>query len=350
MEFLKKYDLSVPQLLKVLALAVAALIVVAFISSVFKGSPLGQGISDGSITSLPSIGVPQYYGESDVAYDEKLSTRNVAGSMPIVPEGDNYISGASAEEYEVKDYRATIETRDMERDCGIIRDLKSREDVIFENTSEYDRGCSYTFKVKKDSVSGVLLTIEELEPKELIENAYTIKEQVDDFTSEIEILEKKLVTIDATLESATAQYDSITSLATRVEDVESLAKIINSKLTIIERLTEERLRTSSELERILRAKAEQLDRLEYTYFYVNIYEEKYLDGKALRDSWQRALKQFVYDINTIAQDLSIGLVALIFFVLQYAIYFFILLFVVRTGWGLTKRIWNGKNTNTVPRP
>src|SRR3989339_721006 len=161
--------------------------------------------------------------------------------------------------------------------------LKPREDVIFENASEYEKNCNYSFKVKRDSVKEILSIIESLDPKELNENTYTIKRLIEDYT----------------------------------RDVENLAKIIDSKIRIIERLTQERININSQLERLNRSKAEQLDRLEYTYFRVYVFENKFIDREDLKDSWKTAIKSFVRDINKIAQDITINLAALLFLILEY---------------------------------
>ncbi len=70
------------------------------------------------------------------------------------------------------------------------------------------------------------------------------------------------------------------------------------------------------MERINRSKAEQLDRLEYTYFNVRVVENKFIDGQNLKESWKVAVKSFVRDINTVAQDITINLVSLLFLILQ----------------------------------
>jgi hypothetical protein len=93
------------------------------------------------------------------------------------------------------------------------------------------------------------------------------------------------------------------------------------------------------LEQLGRAKSEQLDRLEYTYFNVYILENKFIDGQNLKDSWKVAVKSFVRDINEIVQNVTINLVSLLFLILQYILYFFIILVVAKYGWQLTKHIW-----------
>ena len=184
------------------------------------------------------------------------------------------------------------------------------------------------------------MKLKALDPKDLSENTYTIKSQIDDFTSETEILEKKLASIDATLKSALNSYDDISAVATRNQDAASLAKIIDSKFAIIERLTLERLNISAQLERYSRTKAEQLDKLEYTYFHVNVYENKFVDGENLKDSWKASIRNFVHTVNQALQDATLNVIAFLFVIIPYIIYFFILLFIVKYIWRGARYIWN----------
>lgn len=350
MEWLKKFDANTAQVLKFIALGGVALGGLYIAAYVFLGtSGLGlteEGVMSPRVSSAPSYGG---YADGDMSYEydeAKLSVRNVAGtSMPTimpVPE-QGYVPGMDAEAFEVKQYDASIETRNLTQDCAVISGLKSRTDVIFENTNEYERGCNYTFKVEKDSANEILALIEGLDPKDLNESVYTIKQEVTDYTSEIEILEKKLASLDTTLTEALASYENISALATRTGDVESLAKIIDSKLNLIERLTNSRLETSGQLERIARAKAEALDRLAYTNFNVSIYENTYVDGEAIKDSWKFALQRFIVDVNTLIQEMSIGFIALILLIIKFTLYAVVLLFVLRFGWSFAKQVWNKPN-------
>lgn len=122
-------------------------------------------------------------------------------------------------------------------------------------------------------------------------------------------------------------------------NVESLAKIIESKLTIIERLTNARIETSNQLERMNRAKTDSLDRLLYTYFTVEVYENKFVDGEEIQNSWKFAVQQFVRESNRLVQELSIGLVAFLLAIVKFALYFVVILFVVRIGWTFAQKIW-----------
>lgn len=300
-------------------------------SNNFLGMGGSMGVSGGS----------KGYATGESAYDSSapsMPTISVRNSMPYpMPPGGP--AGDQAEEFEVTDYSATIESRDVVRDCGMILGLKARDYVIFERANEHDRGCDYGFKVKRDRAAEILAFVKDMDPKEISESTYTIKRQVDDFTSELEILEKKKASIDETLKSAILAYDGITALATRVQDVESLARIIESKLQIIGRLTEESIAVSAQIERLQRAKADQLDRVDYVSFSINVYENKFVDGEYLADSWKAAVKQTVYDINRIAQQLTIGLAVLLLLILQYGLYLLIVLVVAKYGWRFAKRFW-----------
>ena len=336
MNILEKFNIDKSKAFKVIGLIIGGIVVLMIISS-FVGLPITT-ITDKAIQRTS----PSYSGEvgyNEVAsYDSAqldLSTRSVT-----VPPENGSVSGNDAEEFEVTEYSSRIETRNLERTCAVITDLKPRADVIFERANEYSSGCNYTFKVENSSASEILAIVKDLDPKEISENTYTIKQRLEDYTSELEILEQKLESINDTLGTALSAYDDITSIATQTQDAESLAKIIDSKVNIIERLSQERIKVNSAIERLSRSKAQQLDRLNYTYFHINIYENKYIDGDNLSDSWKSAIKNFVSDINRIAQDITINLISLILLILQYALYILIVVLVAKYGWVIIKRIWN----------
>ena len=352
MKLFKNFEFSTGKILKIIGIAFAAiiifviffrLIISSFDSLSFKRQSIPRPYQE---MSAPAVLGGAGMIKEDVYYEEAndydgasvgLSARNVAPEPepPIVDD----ITRGNAEEFEVIEYSANIETRDLENSCNKIISLKSREEIIFENANEDNESCVYNFKVKHDNVPEILSIIEGLNPREINENTYTIKNLIDDYTSETEILKNKLASVEETLNDAIDAYDEITVLATRTQDVENLAKIIDSKIRIIKNLTQEKINIITRLERLERSKLEQLDRLEYTYFDVLIYENKFVDGQDLKDSWKSEIKFFVADINTIAQDITINLVSLAFLLLQYIVYLFIILIVVKYSWKLAKYIW-----------
>lgn len=347
MDLLKKLHLT-PLLVLKLGLAVIVALIVLLFAFELIGSSFGtiaRQVNGTAGVSMPGYGVGGGY--STASYDSsytktedaimpEISARNASTIPPYPQQGS---TGNTAEKFEVTQYSATIETRHLEDTCDTVAGLKAREDVIFENSNTQDRGCSFIFKVEKGSVEEVLVFIQALDPKELSNNTYTIKGQVDDFTSETEVLTKKRASIDETLASALSAYNEITRLATNTQNADALAKIIDSKIGIIERLTQERININEQLDRLARAKADQLDGLEYTRFSVNVYENKFVDGEGLRDSWKQAIKNFVYDLNKIVQDLTIGLVLLLVFIAQWMLYALIVLVLAKYGWKLATYIW-----------
>ncbi len=339
MEFFKKIEGKSLKIIKIAVLSVIALLVLAlgfsFTVTSFRGMSSKNGGGYGMMQA------PGYYGGVvyDSAYSDKgvemasLSVRNVA------PFGTTLTVGNTAEAFEVTDYTSSIETGNAEKTCASVASLKAKDYVIFEHANTYDRGCGYSFKVEKKRVEEILAFIKTLDPRDISENTETIKNQIDDFTSEISILQKKAVTIDETLKSATRAYDDITSLAIETRDASALAKIIDSKIQVIERLTQERINVNAQLDRLSRSKAQQLDRLTYTYFNVNVYENRFIDKQHIKDSWKTAVKNFVDTLNTSLQGMTISLVGLLFMLVQFALYILVVILLAKYGWKLIKFIW-----------
>lgn len=342
MQFLKDIDFKKPlNLFKAAVLGLFGIVALVFVFSLINSS-VRPFLTTGKGESVSSV-APSFYGGASTGevamYSQKgmpiadLSYRNIA------PIPSQTTVGNTAEDFEVKDYSALIETRNKAEVCSQIANLKSLKHVIFENAQESDRNCNYSFKVEHARAGEILAVIKDLDPRDLSENTRTIKSQIDDFTSQTEILEKKRTSIDETLKNALTAYDQITALAVKTQDASSLAKIIDSKVQLIERMTQERININQQLDYLARAKTEQMDRLEYTYFSVSVYENKYLDGKNIKDSWQAAVKSFVYTVNRAVQDASINLIGLLFVLIPYFIYALIVLVVAKYGWRLVKYIW-----------
>lgn len=302
--------------------------------------PVWQG-GVGSEEMMKMQGVSADYAVIDSGYDgmgmPSFSARNASS---IYPPRQGMSVGNTAEMYEVSDYSASIETTDLKKTCAEVADLKGKKEVIFENASQTDSSCFYSFKVEHDSVPGVLETLKALNPRDLSESTYTIKQQLDDFTSETEILTKKLEAIESTLTKALASYDEVARLATQTSDAEALASIINSKVMTIERLTQERISINQQLEYLARAKEQAADKLNYAFFSVSVFKNEYIDGKALGDSWKAAVQQFFFDANRAVQGITVLLFSLALWALQYVLYFLLLVVIVKYGWKATKTIWN----------
>ncbi len=359
MDFLKNFTWTPLNVLKAAVLGLGGLIVIiilfSFVGSFFKSvAPQfgSDGLMVGPFISARPEASPAYYKEEasyDSSYgvgggyagDAMLSVRNAMVSMPapMPPSYPQGTTGDTAEEFEVTEYSAMVESQDADQTCASVADLKSRSYVVFESANESDEGCNYTFKVRHSNVAEILTFVQGLNPKDLNENTYTIKNQVDDFTSETEILTKKLASIDETLESALDAYDDIQRLATQSQDASALARVIDSKIQLIERLSQERININEQLDRYARMKTEQLDRLEYTYFYISVYEREFIDGDGIKDSWKESIRMFFHDLNTIAQDLTVNLVLLLVMAVQWILYVLILVVIAKYVWKVVRYIW-----------
>ena len=337
MEFLKNNGITKSLAVKLVAVFALGMVAVAGLQAISGTAPF-QSVKQ----VISGDGDYGYYDEGvGMGMDSpELSYRNVEDSMmPPVPSPE-FAPGEDTETYKVKEYTATFETGDVTKECEVIADLLNRDDVIFESTNEYKEGCSYNFKVKKDSVSEILTILEDLNPKYLNENAYTIKREVTDYTSEIEILEAKLAAYEATLTQSTATYDELIRLATMRGDIDALTRATDGKLALVERISMSQIEVNAQLDRINRSKAEALDRLAYSNFYVNVYENALVNGDSIKDSWIAAVQELVSDINTFVQEVSLGFVALMFMVVKFALYGVVLLYVARFGYSYARKVWS----------
>lgn len=304
--------------------------------------PTWQG--DGKMYAEEMMQMPEMsagYSVTDAGFGVGMGmpTFSVRNATSIYPPRPGMSTGNTAEQYEVSDYSASIETTNLKSACEEIAGLKMKKEVIFESASESDTSCFYSFKVEHSSVALVLELLKGLDPRDLTESTYTIKEQLEDFTSETEILKKKLEAIEGTLTKALASYDEVARLATQTSDAEALASIINSKVMTIERLTQERININQQLEYLARAKTQAEDKLNYAFFSVSVYKNEYVDGKALGDSWKAAVQRFLYDANNAVQGITVLLVSLALFAVQYVLYFLLLVVIVKYGWKFAVAIW-----------
>lgn len=296
---------------------------------------------------LPVAREEMSFGQESYATDAAVSGGFVGGGskemyidpiLPPVPEPVP-VPGTDAESYEVQDYFVSIETSNGERDCSALMTLKGREDVIFESLNESLYGCNASFKVKRDSVESVLAFLNELDPREVSENTYTIKREVSQFETQVEILKTKLAALDTALADAQASFAEVEAAARRSGDIASLAQVTESKLAAIERISASRLEVTTELDRLERAKAETLDRMEYVYFSVNVYENEWVRGSDLKDSWVAAIQQLVRDLNGFLQDLTIGFVQFALLAVKYTLYASVLYIVARPVIFRVRQAW-----------
>lgn len=278
-----------------------------------------------------------YYGDSSD------SIRSLSQKIVVPPEpGNDYATGETAEAFEIKEYSADIRTNTLDSDCKQITELKKLDYVIFENSNQGKKNCNFSFKAKRENENEIIAIINALNPDSLNANIYTIKKIIDDFDSELDILQKKLASVEKTLADAQSAYDELSLLATKKEDIESLTKIIDSKLNLIEKLTQQRIEIRTEIDRFNKSKAEQLDRLQYVYFNVNIWEDLIIDFEQIKENWKSAIQNFFFNLNQLSQNISIHLVEYTLNLIVGTFYLIISFLVLKTVWFITKKIWKRK--------
>jgi hypothetical protein len=155
----------------------------------------------------------------------------------------------------------------------------------------------------------------------------------------MDILTTKLEALDTALTDALASFTEVEAVARRSGDIASLAQVTESKITAIERINASRLEVTTELNRLERAKSETLDRMEYVYFAVNVYENEWVRGSEIKDSWVASVQQLIRDLNGFLQDLSIGFVQFVFTVVKYTLYASVLYVIARPVIVRVRRTW-----------
>lgn len=317
--------------LKIIGFSLLAIVVLAVLLGILRSSSFSMDVQRS----------PGFGGVGGVFPTSSYNTVGMGESADSYsPRGRAEESvSVDAEEFEITDYSASIESRNIEEACGVISGLKPLSHVIFESAIESDQSCHYVFKVESAHVSDVLAVIEDLNPKNLSETTRTIARVLEDFTSQRDILEQKIEAIDETLSGALAAYEEVTALASRTDNAESLARIITGRIEIIERLTSERLKLAGQMETLLRNQAEALERVDHAQFSVHITEKKYFDGEALADSWREALRTFFDKANDSLMGLTIGLVMFVLGLLPFILYAFVLIITTKYGIRFVRYIW-----------
>ncbi len=346
MEFLKKFDWSAKSIAKVIGIVLLGILAITIAAALISFSIRTIFNTAGEYKAYPQAAYDDYgydYAMEEAAYGATSLAVGRAGGIivPPTPEPD-FSTGTDAEDYEVKYYTGTIKTRKLDDTCETIAALKIKDYVIFENSNKNDENCYYSFKVEKKYTEEIVELIESFKPETFNANIRTIKKAVEGIQNELEILNNKLTSVEATLSTAQEQYDEISKLATRNQDAETLAKIIDSKLNLIEKLTNERLNIKAQIDRYNKSMEDQLDQLNYTFFSINVFKDVIFDWKDIKETWKFEAKEMVRNINEVFQAISLNLVTYIVRFAQAVLYLFISIFLLKFVWIGVKKIWKSE--------
>jgi len=346
----KKFDWSFKSIIKFLGVIFLGIFGVVMITAlvVFSYHSL-TGVLSGTAQSESDFGYGGSKMANPAAYDGfSVASGDVTSEMApgIMPTpGPGMSTGLDAEDFEVKAYDGQIKTKNLEEVCSVIEKLKQESYVIFESANKNDFDCYYQFKVEKEHTDSILKIIQALKPENLNANITSIKKSIEGVDTELEILTKKLQSIEETLASAQTSYDEISKLATDQQDAETLAKIIDSKLNLIERLSTERLNIKSQIDYSNKNKADQLDQLKFTFFTISVNKDVIFDWKALKENWKGEAKLLVENISHAAQTMTLKLLAYFVYFALGVIYLFISVFLLKFVWKGVKRIWKSGSHN-----
>lgn len=342
MNFIKNFDWSFKSIAKILGIVLLVILGLAFITGLLS---LGYQITSNNMRPME---FSEGYGvsmNSDATYDYRQESAPVSSKMtwtkPVMPEPD-YSTGGDAEAFEVKTYSGTIKTRQLDETCDTMAILKDEAYVIFEDSNKNENSCYYRFKVEKNQAEEIVKIIQNLKPETLNVNAQSIRPQLESTEDEMIILQKKLDSIEETLEGAQSAYDEITRLATRQNDTETLAKIIDSKLNLIERLTTQRIEVKTQIDRYSEEKVNQLDRLNYAFFNISVFKDVMFDWKGIKNSWKFETKNMIDTFNHSLQGVTLGMVTYLIIFSQIVLYLFLSLFILKFVWRGVKKIWRSE--------
>lgn len=318
--------------------AVVLLTIVAYLQMSFG---YGRGYSQGGMvppmmpSSVSSYAVIPSMSYGKVGTFESARDEYNGSNVTIAYEGTTAVT-SKAEDFERTSYQATIETRDVDRDCKIIQDLKADESIIFLSASKAKTSCSFSFKVKKSSVEKALAAVKSLDPKQLTESTNTIEDTLINYDRRKEILENKLQVVSSILIEAIASYEKVSRLAVDTGSVSNLRQAINDKVEIVERLTQKKLSIEQELASISHSSVTDKDETNYAQFSVYIYENAYIDKDEITSSWKSETKRLVREINYTLQGLTIGFLSMLFVVFKYILYLLVTVTVLKY---LKRAIW-----------
>lgn len=337
----KKFDWSAKSIAKIFGFVLLAglgiLILIGIFASAFR---MISGVTDrysGNYGYLGEMTEEAYYADE---YDGDFAVSALSSlSYPIPDPSPEFTPGVDVESFEVRRYNGSISTRNLEADCGRIFELKEREYIIFETSDQNEDNCYYRFKVEKGQETEALNLIESLDPEYLNENVTSIKRSFEGVETELNILQKRLTAIEETLQEAQLAYDEISQIAADQQNADALASVIDSKLNLIERLSNEQLNTKAQIDRFYKQRQELTDQLNFTFFDISLYKDVVFDWEYIKNSWKAEARDMISDLNGAIQFISLRFLTFTAYTALGLIYLFVMVFVVKFAWRGVRRIW-----------
>lgn len=221
------------------------------------------------------------------------------------PYTDN--GGMYAEEFEQTSYYAFFDTRLFNETCTAIASLKPLNYVLFDYASENDSYCSYEFRVEEAYAPTVADAIRALYPDDFSANTATVAQTIKSQESERAYLERRLESLESTRAEAEDAYESLLEKAVTKGSVAELANVVNSRLHIIERLTQDIQTVEEQLERLDATQTDTLEETLYEHFSVQVQKRVLIDWETMKNDWHDSLSMSVINLNKVFVLLTLGL-------------------------------------------
>jgi len=241
--------------------------------------------------------------------------------------------------FEIKHYEIEYVSSDTEQLQKKIKTLKDKEFVLFDKYSESKRSSQYTLKVKREKSQEVLMFLEGLSPDQVHLDVENIKKSIDSSIDQEKLLNDKLKKVEAILTDATESYSTLLTLAKEKNDIDALTKLVDLKINTLNRLSSERNTLLSQIQAIKKSKEELFDDLNYVIFTITINEFLYFDTESLKESWRYDLKALIDNFNSLGQNLTTTLLSFAIKLLEFFIYFVLMLFILKAIVVIVKRVF-----------
>lgn len=222
------------------------------------------------------------------------------------PYTDN--GGIYAEEFEQTSYYAFFDTRLFNETCTAIASLKPLNYVLFDYASENDSYCSYEFRVEEAYAPTVADAIRALYPDDFSANTATVAQTIEGQESERAYLERRLESLESTRAEAEDAYESLLEKAVTKGSVAELTNVVNSRLHIIERLTQDIQTVEEQLERLDATQTDTLEETLYEHFSVQVQKRVLIDWETMKNDWHNSVRDVLINLNKVLMLLSLGLI------------------------------------------
>jgi len=332
-------------LLRILLVAAVGLIGLAIIFALLSTVIQLTGVSKSTVSQSGS----SYVGNSvtmvarapAVGVDTVMGERVASGVVPMPPlysdsGGTRLYNEAN---YEARSYDVRYRVRDLDMLCNQIEQFKPLPHVVFEQQMRNEHTCYYHFKVTQGYASATVSWLLARDPDDLTASTDVVKKQLVRYSSQMDILLQKQEVIEQTLQDTLSAYGELIDLATRANDIESLTKVVDSKLAMVQKLSQQRLTLAQQIGVLTRQQADLQDRVDFVSFAVRVEQYDILDLVSLKNSWMNELRAFVVTINSTLQRFTLHLIENLFALALLLVYAVILLVLVKHGWREVKRFW-----------